>query len=77
MSPFTLNCNLQVTVTMPDPAADVGVTVGVLPGIQAEFDAAKVARLTRHINTIVMTMQEAVYPSDSVGTQDSTQDPGA
>ena len=61
---------------MPHPAADVGVTVGVLPGIQAEFDAAKVARLTRHINTIVMTMQEAMYPADSLGIQDLTQDPG-
>ena len=59
---------------MPHRAADVGTTVDVLPGIQAEFDAAKVARLTRHINTIVMTIQEALYPSDSIGTQDLTQD---
>ena len=62
---------------MPHPAADVGVTVGVLPGIQAEFDAAKVARLTRHINTIIMTIQEAMYPADSIGIQDLTQGPGA
>ena len=59
---------------MPHPAADVGTTVDVLPGIQAEFDAAKVARLTRHINTIVMTIQEALYPADSIGIQDLTQD---
>jgi hypothetical protein len=73
---ITLFHTIQVTVTMPHPAADVGVTVSVLPGIQAEFDAAKVARLTRHINTIVMTIQEAMYPADSIGLQDLIQGPG-
>jgi hypothetical protein len=50
---------------MPVASADVGVAVSVSPGIQAEFDAVKAARLMRHINTIVMTMQEAMYPPDS------------
>lgn len=50
---------------MPVASADVGVAVTVSPGIQAEFDAVKAARLVRHINTIVMTMQEAMYPPDS------------
>ena len=50
---------------MPVASADVGVAVNVTPGIQAEFDAVKAARLVRHINTIVMTMQEAMYPPDT------------
>ena len=50
-----------------DPAvADVTVAVSVLPGLKAEFDAVKVARLIKHINTIVSTMQEAIDPSDTV-----------
>lgn len=50
---------------MPDPLADVSVSVCVAPGIQAQFDAVKVARLIRHVNTIVSTIQEAMYPAET------------
>ena len=50
--------------TLDPVIADVTVAVSVCPGLQAEFDAVKVARLMRHINTIVCTIQEAIDPSD-------------
>lgn len=54
-----------MSVQLPDPLADVSVSVCVAPGIQAQFDAVKVARLIRHVNTIVSTIQEAMYPTQT------------
>ena len=53
--------------TLDPTVADVTVAVSVSPGLKAEFDAVKVARLIKHLNTIVSTMQEAIDPSD-IGT---------
>ena len=50
--------------TLDPTVADVTVAVSVSPGLKAEFDAVKVARLIKHLNTIVSTMQEAIDPSD-------------
>ena len=44
--------------------ADVTVGVEVMPGLQAEFDAIKISRLLALINVVVLTINEALDPTD-------------
>jgi hypothetical protein len=57
IKPFDIKVGVQSVDTS---VADITVTVDILPGLQAEFDAVKVARLIRLINTIVSTVQVTV-----------------
>ena len=50
--------------TLDPVIADVTVAVSCT-GLEAELDAVKVARLIRHVNTIVGTIQEALDPGDT------------